>query len=294
MGAAVGFVILVLLVLLGLTVFPVLGPYQIITGPLAFFTFLFLVSGIKIIKQYNRGVRLRLGTFKDVLQPGLKWVIPAVDSVERIDIRQRTIEMEPQEVLSKDNVNLKIDGVVFYTVEEPEKAILHVEDIRAQLIAKATSELKEIIGSKTMQESLTQRELIGDTLQDQLNRAIKDIGTKGEKRKDWGVDIKAVQINNVILPSELTRAMAKQAEADREKIARVIKAEGELEASKKLRQAAQMFKDNPSAMRLRELQTYQEIGAEQNSLIIVVPEKTGDPKWVLPFGKDLLNKSKKK
>ncbi|MBL7160616.1 MAG: slipin family protein [Candidatus Aenigmarchaeota archaeon] len=297
MATAIAVALIIFVILAGITIFPVVGvALQVLTGILTFFSFIFILAGLRIIKQYERGVRLRLGNFMDVMQPGLKWIIPGVDSVGRMDIRQRTIDMEPQEVLSKDNVNLKIDGVVFYTVEEPDKAILHVENIRNQLIAKATSELKEIIGSKTMQESLTQREEIGDQLKEKLNDAVKDLETRGEKRKDWGVEIKAVQINNVILPHELTRAMAKQAEAEREKIARVIKAEGEFEASKKLKEASIMFKGNPSALRLRELQTYQEIGAEQNSLIIVVPDSmtSGDGKWTIPLGKELLDKTAKK
>lgn len=293
MSAILGVLLIVFLILLASNIIaPFMG--QPLTMMATFFLFIFMLSGLRIIKQYERGVRLRLGVFLDILGPGLKWVIPGVDQVDRVDIRQRTLDMQPQEVLSRDNVNLTIDGVVFYTIEEPDKAILNVENIQRQLDAKSTSELKEIIGSMSMQQSLTQRDEIGKKLRDRLNVAIQDTETKGDKRKEWGVLVKAVQINNVTLPKELTRAMAKQAEAEREKIARVIKAEGEFEASKKLRQAAIMFKGNPSALRLRELQTYQEIGAEQNSLIIVVPDFGADHKWVLPLGKTILDQQEKR
>ncbi len=252
----------------------------------------FSLFGIRVINQYERGVKFTLGKYSGIMNPGLNWIFPIIQSKITIDIRQRTVDLSKQDVMTKDQVNLAIDGVVFYAVEEPEKVVLNVENLREQLINKATSELKEIIGNLSMSESLSQREKIAKELAKKLDDAVKDRGTKGSD-KDWGIVIKAVQINNIELPKELVRAMAKQAEAEREKIARATKAEGEYEASKKFKEASMMYKGNPTALRLRELQTYQEIGTENNTMVMVIPTDmvtSGNANWIL----GLADKPKKK
>jgi len=244
---------------------------------------LFALYGVRVINQTERGVKFTLGKYTGVMQPGLGWIFPIIQSVYRIDIRQRTADLCKQDVMTKDQVNLSIDGVVFYAVEEPEKVILNVENLREQLINKATSELKEIVGNRTIAESLSQRDKIAKELCEKLDDAIKDKGTEGSD-KDWGIVIKAVQINNIELPKQLVRAMAKQAEAEREKLARATKAEGEFEASKKFKEASELYKGNPVALRLRELQTYQEIGTEQNTMMMVIPTDmvtAGNANWLL-------------
>jgi regulator of protease activity HflC (stomatin/prohibitin superfamily) len=245
---------------------------------------LFIVFGLKVINQYERGVKFTLGKYTGIMKPGLNFVIPIIQNYRRVDIRQTTINLPPQEVMTKDQVNLKIDGVVFYVVKEPEKVILNVENLEHQLEAKASSELKEIIGNKTMKESLSDRMDIANTLLSMLNEAIEDKNSKD--KKDWGIEVKAIQINNIELPKELIRAMSKQAEAEREKEARITKALGEFEASKKFGEASQVYEKNPSALRLRELQTFQEIGTEHNTLMMVIPSTMANPdgKWVLPMG----------
>lgn len=251
-----------------------------------------LIFSIKIINQYERGVRFTLGKYSGIMGPGLNFIIPLIQTYRRVDVRQTTLELPAQEVMTKDQVNLKIDGVVFYIVREPEKVILNVEDLEEQLEAKASSELKEIIGNKTMKESLSDREDIAKRLLEMLNVAIEDKHAKD--KKDWGIEVKGIQINNIELPKELIRAMSKQAEAVQEKEARVTKAQGEFEASKKFYEASKLYEKNPSALRLRELQTYQEIGTEHNTLMMVIPSTmaNGDGKWVLPFGANELKKSK--
>jgi len=251
-----------------------------------------VILGLRVIQQYDRAVKLRFGTYSGVLNPGLRWIIPFVDRLITVDIRQKTIDLQPQDVMTKDQVNLEIDGVVFYAIEDPASSVLNVERIEKQLEDKATSELKEIVGSKTMTESLTQRENIAKALVSRLTDAITDKSTRGEN-KGWGVVIKSVQINNVKLPQQLIRAMSKQAEAEREKEARRTKAEGEFEASKKFDEASRIYKNNPEALRLRELQTYQEIGIEKNTLMMVIPSAmaTGDGKWTLPVGVNELSKT---
>lgn len=264
-------------------------------------TGLTLLFGLKVISQYERAVRLRFGKYKDTLEPGLKMIIPLVDSIERVDIRQKTIDLKPQSVMTKDQVNLKIDGVVFYTVEDPQKAILNVQDIEKQLEDKATSQLKDIVGDMTMSETLSKREEIAKSLIKVLEESVSDISVKDEnKRKPWGVHIKSIQVNNVELPPELVRAMSKQAEAEREKQARKTKAEGEFEASQKFKDASEIYKNNPEALRLRELQTYQEIGTEKNTLMMVIPSSMthGDNNWIMsmvqPMVKEILAKEKNK
>src|SRR3989338_4156824 len=250
-----------------------------------------LISSLRVINQYERGVKFTLGRFSGVMKPGLRVIIPIIQTYRRVDIRQTTIELPPQEVMTKDQVNLRIDGVVFYRIIEPEKVVLNVENLKEQLEAKASSELKEIIGNKTMKESLSDREDIAKKLLTMLNEAIDDKNAK--EKKDWGVEVKAVQINNIELPKELIRAMSKQAEAVQEKEARVTKAQGEFEASKRFHEASKLYENSHSALRLRELQTFQEIGTEKNTLMMVIPSTMtmGDGKWVLPLGLNELKKS---
>ncbi len=249
-----------------------------------------IMVSLKVINQYQRGVKFTLGKYTGIMNPGLRLVFPLIQSYRRVDIRQTTINLPAQEVMTKDQVNLKIDGVVFYVVKEPEKVILNVENLEHQLEAKASSELKEIIGNKTMKESLSDRMDIANTLLSMLNDAIEDKSSKD--KKDWGIEVKAVQINNIELPRELIRAMSKQAEAEREKEARITKALGEFEASKKFGEASKVYEQNSSALRLRELQTFQEIGTEHNTLMMVIPSTmaNADGKWVLPM---MMNEVKK-
>lgn len=250
-----------------------------------------ILISLKVINQYERGVKFTLGRFSSVMQPGLRFVVPLIQTFRRVDIRQTTLELPPQEVMTKDQVNLKIDGVVFYRIIQPEKVILNVENLKEQLEAKASSELKEIIGNKTMKESLSDREDIAKKLLAMLNEAIEDKNAK--EKKDWGIEVKAIQINNIELPKELIRAMSKQAEAVQEKEARITKAQGEFEASKKFFEASKVYENSQSALRLRELQTFQEIGTEKNTLMMVIPSTMtgGDGKWVLPLGLNELRKS---
>lgn len=253
-----------------------------------------IIASLKVINEYERGVKFTLGRYTGIMAPGLRLVIPILQSYRRVDIRQTTIELPPQEVMTKDQVSLKIDGVVFYKVKEPEKVILNVENLIEQVEAKASSELKEIIGNKTMKESLSDREDIAKKLSIMLNEAIEDKDSKD--KKDWGIEIKGIQINNIELPKELIRAMSKQAEAEREKEARVTKALGEFEASKKFGEASKIYKENPEAMKLRELQTYQEIGTEHNTLMMVIPSTmlNSNNNWVLSGGLSELKKLSKK
>ncbi|MFA5857176.1 MAG: SPFH domain-containing protein [Candidatus Pacearchaeota archaeon] len=268
-------------------------PFTLFLLFLGIFILSILIFSIRIINEYERGVKFTLGKYTGIMTPGINLVIPLIQTYMRVDMRQTTIELPPQEVITKDQVSLKIDGVVFYKVRVPQNVILNVEDLKSQIEAKASSELKEIIGNKTMKESLSDREDIAKKLLNMLNEAIEDKNSKD--KKDWGIEIKSIQINNIELPRELIRAMSKQAEAEREKEARITKADGEFQASKKFYEASLSYNNNPSALRLRELQTYQEIGTEHNTLMMVIPSTmtNANGTWVLPMGHQELNKNLK-
>jgi regulator of protease activity HflC (stomatin/prohibitin superfamily) len=255
-----------------------------------------LLSGIKVLNQYEKGVKFTLGKLSGTIEPGLRFVFPLIQNYIRLDMRQKTIDLKPQRVMTKDNVSLTIDGVIFYLIDNPENAILNVFDLKKQIEDKATSELKEIIGSKTMTEGLSQRDKIAEELMKKLNYSVNDEVEKDiKKRKSWGVNIRAIQINNIQLPEELVRAMSKQAEAEREAEARKTKASGESAAANEFKNASLIYANNPGALRLRELQTFQEIGTEHNSLMLVIPSDmaTGDSKWTIPLAKDFLSQQEK-
>lgn len=251
--------------------------------------FLILVFGLKIINQYQRGVKFTLGKYSGIMNPGLNFIIPIIQTMERIDIRQTTIDLRPQEVMTKDQVNLKIDGVVFYHITNPSYVILNIQNLEKQISDKATSELKEVVGKMTMSEALQNREKIAKELKEQLDISINDYNKK-EESKPWGIEIKSIQINNVELPQVLVRAMSKEAEAEREKKAIIIRASGEEEASQKYLEASNKYMKSPYALKLRELKTWEEIGKEHNSLMIVVPsELTKDAYSFSALGKSMIN-----
>ena len=226
-----------------------------------------LAMGFKVITQYQRAVKFTLGKYRGILGPGLHLIIPVLQRIKKVDIRQTTITLKKQEVMTKDQVNLNIDGVVFYHISNPAHAILNVENLETQIADKATSELKEVVGRLTMTDALQGRGKIAQELQKHMMDAITDQDTG----KPWGVIIKYVQINNIELPESLVRAMAKEAEAEREKKAIVIRADGENQAAKNYREASRKY--DKLSLRLRELKTYEEIGKEHNTLMMVIPSE---------------------
>ena len=251
---------------------------------------IYLTSGIKMIPQYIRGVKFTWGKYTGIMGPGFGYVFPFFQQHKRLDIRQMTIDLPPQEVMTKDQVNLRIDGVVFYHITEPDHVILNVHNHYKQLTDKATSELKEVVGKMTMSEALQHRDKIAAELKIQLDTAIED----KVDNKPWGLQVRAVQINNIELPQQLVRAMAKEAEAERERKAINIRALGEEEASEKYAQAAKKYSQSSGAMRLRELKTYEEIGKENNSFMIVIPsEMTSNANWVIPMAEAMRKQGNK-
>jgi len=222
------------------------------------FIVLLLSAAIKIMFEYQRIVIFRLGRLAGIKGPGLVLIIPIIDRIIKLDLRIRTNDVPKQRIITRDNVTVDVDAVVYYRITDPQKAIVEVEryDIATNLLAQTT--LRDIIGQKNLDELLSQREELNKNLQ-----SIIDVGTD-----PWGIKVSAVTIRDVSLPEEMQRAIAKQAEAEREKRSRIIMAEGELLASAKMTEAAKLYEKTPIALRLRELQTLTEIAREKNLIIV--------------------------
>jgi len=222
------------------------------------FFVLLLASAIKIMAEYQRIVIFRLGRLLGIKGPGLVFVIPIIDSIIKLDLRTRVIDVPKQRVITKDNVTVDVDAVVYFRVTEPQKAIVEVQryDVATSLLAQTT--LRDVLGQRTLDELLSKR--------DELNKALQTIIDQGTD--PWGIKVTAVTIRDVALPDEMLRAIAKQAEAEREKRSRIIIAEGEFNAAQKMMEAAQLYEKTPTALRLRELQTLSEIAREKNLIIV--------------------------
>jgi regulator of protease activity HflC (stomatin/prohibitin superfamily) len=223
------------------------------------FLLLILSASIKIMAEYQRIVIFRLGRLLGIKGPGLVFIIPIIDSIIKLDLRTRVIDVPKQRVITEDNVTVDVDAVVYFRITDPQKAVVEVQryDVATSLLAQTT--LRDILGQKSLDELLSKRE--------ELNKSLQTIIDQGTD--PWGIKVTNVTIRDVALPDEMLRAIAKQAEAEREKRSRIIIAEGELQASKKMSDAAEYYQKTPAAMRLRELQTLAEIAREKN--LIVVP-----------------------
>jgi regulator of protease activity HflC (stomatin/prohibitin superfamily) len=222
------------------------------------FLVLLLASAIKIMAEYQRIVIFRLGRLLGIKGPGLVFVIPIIDSIIKLDLRTRVIDVPKQRVITEDNVTVDVDAVVYFRITDPQKAVVEVQryDVATSLLAQTT--LRDILGQKSLDELLSKR--------DELNKSLQSIIDQGTD--PWGIKVSNVTIRDVALPDEMLRAIAKQAEAEREKRSRIIIAEGEFQASKKMTDAAEFYQKVPAAMRLRELQTLSEIAREKNLIIV--------------------------
>jgi len=216
---------------------------------------LFLSTAIKILREYERGVVFRLGRVIDTKGPGLVIIIPIVDKLIRVSLRLVAMDVPPQDVITRDNVSLKVDAVIYFRVMDPNNAIIEVENYIFATSQLAQTTLRSVCGQVEFDELLAQRDRINARLQEILD----------ERTDPWGIKVSNVEVKHIDLPQEMQRAMAKQAEAERERRAKVINAEGEFQAAAKLREAAQLIQDFPYALQLRYLQTLREVSAENNS-----------------------------
>lgn len=218
----------------------------------------FLLSGIRIVMEYERGVIFRFGRLVATKPSGLRWIIPIIDKMYKVDLRTVTMDVPPQDVITNDNVSLKVNAVLYFKVLEPEKAVVQVENYLYATSQLAQTTLRSVMGEHELDHLLADREKINQKLQEILD----------DQTDIWGIKVSAVEIKHVDLPESMQRAMAKQAEAERERRAKVIHAEGELQASSKLSEASQVMSKSPAALQLRYLQTLTEIAAEKNSTTI--------------------------
>ncbi len=222
------------------------------------FLILFLSMAVKILNEYERGVIFRLGRVIGTKGPGLILLIPIVDRMIKVDLRTVTMDVPPQDVITRDNVSVKVNAVVYFRVMDPTKAVVEVENYMYATSQLAQTTLRSVCGQAELDQLLSEREHINSQLQEIL-----------DKHTDpWGVKVSTVEVKHIDLPEEMKRAMAKQAEAERERRAKVINAEGEYQAATKLSQAAHIISEFPVALQLRYLQTLAEIATESNSTTI--------------------------
>lgn len=230
------------------------------TGPLFVLVIIVLIlfNTIKLLREWERGVILRLGKFQAVRGPGLIFVIPFIERMHKVNTRVITVDVPPQDVITKDNVTLKVNAVVFFHIFGPKETIINVEDWYSATFQKSQTILRNVLGQFELDDLLAERDAINHRLQSILD----------SETDQWGIKVDSVEIKHVDLPQEMQRAMARQAEAERERRAKIISAEGEYQASTRLAEAANIMGQQPMTLQLRYLQTLTEIAAENNSTVI--------------------------
>jgi regulator of protease activity HflC (stomatin/prohibitin superfamily) len=216
-------------------------------------------TAVRVVQEYERGVVFRLGRLAGAKGPGLFFIIPIVDRIVKIDLRVVTLEIPPQEIITKDNVTMRVSAVLYFRVIDPERAVVRVADYVRATFQIAQTTLRSVIGQSELDELLSQR--------DQINLRLQQI--IDEQTEPWGIKVSVVEVKDVELPDSMQRAMARQAEAEREKRAKVIHAEGEFLAAQRLAEAAKIINQQESALQLRYLQTLAEIATEKNSTIVL-------------------------
>src|SRR5215212_7185398 len=231
----------------------------IIVVAIAFLVLLFLASAIKVAREYERGVVFRLGRLLDPPKgPGLFLLIPIIDRMVRVDLRTITLNIPPQEVITKDNVPARVNAVAYFRIVDPKAAIVNIENFMVATSQIAQTTLRSVLGQHLLDELLSERDKINSILQEIIDEATAP----------WGIKVSIVEVKDVEIPSGMQRAMARQAEAERERRAKVINAEGEFQASERLKDAALVIEDHPIALQLRYLQTLLELGASQATTIV--------------------------
>jgi regulator of protease activity HflC (stomatin/prohibitin superfamily) len=229
-----------------------------IVGLLVVFMMILLASAIRILREYERGVIFRLGRLIAQKGPGLILLIPIIDRMVRVDLRTVTLTVPPQEVITKDNVTVRVNAVAYFRVIDPNRAITEVENFLLATSQIAQTTLRSVLGKAELDALLSERERLNVELQQIID----------EQTEPWGVKVSTVEVKDVELPQEMQRAIARQAEAERERRAKIINADGEFQAAQKLSEAANIISQNPATLQLRYLQTLLDIGVNQNSTIV--------------------------
>ncbi len=232
----------------------------ILLAAVAFIVLVFLASAIKVAREYERGVVFRLGRLLDPPKgPGLFLLIPVIDRMVKVDLRTITLNVPPQEVITKDNVPVRVNAVAYFRIVEPKAAIVQVENFMVATSQIAQTTLRSVLGQHVLDELLAEREKINAILQNIIDEATSP----------WGIKVSIVEVKDVEIPAGMQRAMARQAEAERERRAKVIAAEGEFQASERLKDAAQVLAQNPMSLQLRFLQTMLEMSSERTSTLVL-------------------------
>lgn len=231
----------------------------LLTPIVVIFVALILINAsIRVLRQYERGVMFTLGRFSSVRGPGLIFLLPYIQQIVRVDLRTVVMEIPSQDLISRDNVSVKVDAVLYFHVVDPEKAVIAVEQYAAATNMLAQTTLRSVLGQHELDEMLSKRATLNTDVQDILD----------SRTKDWGIDVTAVEIRDVQLTDNMVKAIAKQAEAERDRRAKIIHADAEFQASQTLVNAAKILGSVPAAMQLRYLQTLTEVGSENNSTVI--------------------------
>ena len=229
---------------------------------IAIVVFLLVISSVRQINQYERGVKFTLGKFTSIMEPGWRLVWPVIQSFQKVDVRTKAVDVPDQNAITRDNVSVKVNAVIYYKVNEAQKAILEVEDFRYAISQYAQTTMRNIVGEVTLDELLSSRDKIADRI-----REIVDKETDA-----WGLKVNNVELKDVSLPAEMERTIGKQAEAEREKRAVIINSEGEVAASQNIAKAAQMLSQTPGALHLRTLQSINDMSSDQsNTVVYMVP-----------------------
>ena len=224
-----------------------------------FILVVWLLGGIRLLYQYERGVVFTLGKYSGTRQPGLTWIAPILQNMRKVDMRITTADIPKQEVITRDNITMLANTVVYFRVEKPEDAIIKIQDFGYAVRQYTQTALRDVVGNSEMDFVLSEREKIAENI-----REIVDAETSG-----WGIDIQSIKIQEIELPAEMKRAMAKQAEAERERRAMIIASQGELAAAENLKNAAEMLSHSPVALQLRTLQTIRDIAADPSEKIVI-------------------------
>ncbi len=233
-----------------------------IFSPLIGLVAILIISSLKIVKEYERGVKFTLGKFSGVMKPGLNIVVPVIQSWQRVDVRVKAVDVPEQDCMTKDNISVNVNAVIYYKVMDTKKAILEVETFMYAVSQMAQTTMRNIIGEVELDQLLQKRDQISDKIQKIIDKATDP----------WGIKVDAVDLKDVLLPPDMKRVIAKQAEAEREKRAVIIKAQGEVTASDNLSKAAGTLAKSPGALHLRTLQTLNDLSSDQsNTVIFAIP-----------------------
>ena len=235
--------------------------------PLIILAVLLLFSGLRMLYQYERGVVFTLGKFSSVREPGLTFIFPVIQSMRKVDIRIKTAEVPRQEVITKDNIPILVNAVVYFKVINPEAVIIKIEDYIFAIRQYTQAALRDVIGNNDLDFVLQEREKVADSIKEIVD----------SETSEWGLDVESIKIQEIELPAEMKRAMAKQAEAERDRRAVIIASQGELSASENLRKAAENLSKSSGALHLRTLQTIRDIAADPSEKIIMfMPSEIGE------------------